>query len=657
MEPIISAKGKSTQLRYELPQRVYDTKVYPVRAPNGSTIVLYGHDSGVGILWRGGRPLKTAAPPPKPPPKVNGTQDAVMILDSDDDEPAKAAPQPPTKAEFEDEEEELDPDQPYPSIIQQLRLPLNTGVFHVAVPQVPMASELRPADTIPPIFSTKIVFVVACADYSVRVITLPLNPPPHAAMERPSSAGSRYGEEIVKIPTHAGHQTIPAGVTVTWTSQGEPSHKQPSEDEMDVDGNGEGAAAPGRRSPRKKQARSRSATGGDGFDLLVASHSAELGGLLNIWRFGLAETSVKVTSPISSYQTLTLPNPATKIAFNTALYPIRRHSRLLVADSSGVARIYDPFASRKRHVNGASFESGAFVALFRTNFERAKANSHSPPVLATRKAVIDATWAGDGHHIVALLADGEWGVWDVDRTGPSPPPDPSAFSLRGFVGTSDGDRSAAGPSSPKARSRTSLAPMTPNTRKRKEETLFHGSSSISIPTRGGISVATLPSANGAAPEDSVVIWYGAEVHRIPDLAKFWSRTVSSSSGTSIPGPGLSPIPDVPLLGEAVTSIDQFGTTAKDARLAIPRDIIIATEHRLIITSNTNQPLGRDTNIAFTRDQAEEEETRRADQALLHHRELDLGGVGRLLEDMETSGSTSRSMVLNPRKVLFAPSAA
>jgi hypothetical protein len=663
MKPTATTSGKQVQLRYELPQRIYDAKIYPVKAPNGSTIVIYGHGTGVGILWRGGRPLKqSTAPPPKPaakpPGKVNGTSsDVVMIIDSDDDAPAKSAPQPPPEAEFEDEEEELDPDQPYPSIIQHLRLALNTEVLHIAIPQIPVVSALRSADTIPAIFSKNIVFTVACADYGVRVITLPLNPPSNDAKETSSGSKSQFGEVILRIPNHAGHQSIPKGVTMTWTARNEPRLGEQSDDDMDVDAEEDTTMTPRRRNAKRRQSRSRSGRrgGAEGYDLLVASHSAEIGGLLKIWRFELTETAVKASNPFAAYQSLTLRKPATRIAFNTAQYPKRRHSQLLITDSSGIARIYDPFAtaSRKRQAGGNT-EPGSYVALFRTTFEPPQSNVPGPPVLTSRKSIIDATWASDGHSILAILADGEWGVWDVDRSGPKPPSDPSAFSIRGYVGTRESTRVNEKTSSPKKNSRSSLVPMTPNTRKTKEEHLFHGASSNpSTPTKGGVSVASLPPINGSVPEDSVVVWYGSDVYRIPNLAQFWGRAASAGDN-SLSRPTMSKVHGITLFGEAINSVGQFETTAKDVRLAIPRDILFTTDHRLLITTNATQLSERDLNVGFEREQAEEEETRRFDRAMLARGELDLGGMDRLLEDMEGSGT--RSTVLgNPRKVLFASS--
>ncbi|KZM20037.1 uncharacterized protein EKO05_0009815 [Ascochyta rabiei] len=663
MQPIATTKGKLTQLRYELPQRVHDATIYPVKAPNGSTILLYGHETGVSVIWRGGRPLKKAAPPPKQAPKpqkVNGANnDAIMIIDSDDDEPAKAAPAPPApQAEFADDEEELDPDQPYPSVIQQIKLSFNTEVLHIAVPRVPTVSTLRPADSLPAIFSKKLVFTATCADSTIRIVTLPLSPPPHSAKEKPLGASSQYGEEMIKFH---GHQSIARGITMTWTSRAEPSAKYETDDEMDMEGEGDVGATPGRRR-RKQQGLSRSRPGtAAGFDMLIATHSAELGGLFKIWRFELTENSVNGAHPIAPYKTVTLRKPASRIAFNTAQYPKRRHSQLLITDLTGTARVYDLFtpAGRKRSASGHT-EPGAFTATFKSTFESMRSNSHTPPILATRKAILDAAWTSDGRHVLALLADGEWGVWDSDQSGPSPPADPAAFSLRGFVGTAEKETSSNGPSSPKRGGRNSLAPMTPNTRRRKEDHLFHGSSSgVAVPTRGGVSVASSTStSNGATPEDSVIIWYGSEIYRIADLAKFWTRNTASARGQSLPGPGLTQLHDIPLLGASISSIAQFDTTVAASRMAIGRDILIAAEHRLVISASTNQALGRDLGAIFALPPAEEEVSRRADQALLSHGELDLGGMDRLLEDMESSGSGLKSLTMgNPRKVLFASSAA
>ncbi|KAL6709531.1 hypothetical protein ACN47E_001466 [Coniothyrium glycines] len=649
MKPIVATQGKLAQLRYELSHRVYASTIYPIKAPNGSSIILYGHETGVGIVWRGGRPLKKSTPTPKQPAKpanVNGTNnDAIMIIDSDDDGPAKAAPQQVQIAEFEDDEEELDPDQPYPSVIQQVSLSLNTQVLYIAVPHIPVVSSLRPAEILPPIFNNKLLFSVACADSTIRVITLPLDPPSNAA-----AAKAQLGANVVKVH---GHQSIPRGITMTWTGKGEPSFDEAEED-MEVDGEGDVTATPGRRR-RQQQSRSRSRPReSEGFDLLVASHSAELGGLVKIWRFGLAESSIAVAHPVVPYKTLTLRKAASRIAFNTALHPKRRHSQLLITDAAGIARIYDPFAapSHMRQRSGGSVETGAFVSTFRSTFESPR-NAHTPVVLAARKPIIDAAWTSDGRHILALLADGEWGVWDADRSGPSPPADPSAFSLRGFVGTLEKDGSSGGASSPKRGARTSLAPMTPNTRRRKEENLFQGTPSTVVANGGGIAVAASLSASGDVLEDTVIIWYGSEIQKIADLAKFWSRAASASAGTTLAGPGLQ-LQDISLLGEAITSISQFDTTPQASRKAIPRDLLVSTEHRLIITVSTTQIIG-------LRAQAlpnHVDDERKTDQALLSRGELDLGGMDRLLENMNGSGAVSKTLTLGgPRKVLFASSAA
>lgn len=681
----VSRSGKNAQLRsvanrelrqllhpthrtsapsYELPHRIHDAKIYPVKAPNGSTVIIYGHENGVRILWRGGRPIKHVAPAPKEQPKpakVNGTgKDVVMIIDSDDDEPPQkpASQAPPAETEYESEEEELDPEAPYPSIIQQIDLPLNVEVLHIAVPRIPPVTPIRTADTMPQIFADKIVFAVACVDYDVRIITLPLSPPSHATKNAPATKNkSRYGEEVRDIKNC--HQSIPTGISVTWTSTSQKDLVDEWIEDMDLDDQEEDDATP--RAPTARPSRTRSQSGNrdetEKWSLLIASSSGEKGGILRIWRFPIAPHGVVVTMPINPYRMEYLSSPAERIAFSSAQYPKRRHSQLLVVNPSGAVRVYDPLAltqKRSRASRQEQPESGTWLATFNTTFEVPKNYSTAVPGLARRKRILDAAWASDGRSIIALMADGEWGIWDVDRSGPKPPSDPSTFSLRGFIGTSASHSSTT--SSLRSRNtRSTLAPMTPNTRRTKEESLFQGStSSQTSVSRGKISIEGLQSRTGGAPEESVIIWYGADTYRIPNFGQFWSRSASGSAG-SLYGPGLARIQGLNMLGESITTIEQFDTTSTAARMATPRDILVVAEHKLLIQTSTAAATGNAESMFSDREREEQERTLRNDQSKLSSGELDVGGMDRLLDSMELDQPRgSNSLVLgNPRKVLFA----
>ncbi|KAJ3518402.1 hypothetical protein NM208_g14523 [Fusarium decemcellulare] len=139
--PRIRRTAQNTQFTYNLSRRVNDVQTYPVQSPQGATILIYGHENGVTIAWRGGKRFKTVKKTPQPE-KQNGTSDdSIMIIDSDDDEPpakAKTTTQFEDKPQFEDEIE----DGPYPEIVQTLDLALGTSVLKVAV----MPMTLTPAE-------------------------------------------------------------------------------------------------------------------------------------------------------------------------------------------------------------------------------------------------------------------------------------------------------------------------------------------------------------------------------------------------------------------------------------------------------------------------------------------------------------------------------
>jgi hypothetical protein len=90
-------------------------------------------------------------------------------------------------------------------------------------------------------------------------------------------------------------------------------------------------------------------------------------------------------------------------------------------------------------------------------------------------------------------------------------------------------------------------------------------------------------------------------------------------------------------------------------MAIPRDLLVVAEHRVVILTSTIAQPGRDLgSTLFDKDRAEEDDMRRADQTLLAQGELDLGGMDRLLDSMESSAADVKTSGLgNPRKVLFA----
>lgn len=568
------------------------------------------------------------------------------MVDLTDDEPS----QPPTvvddDVEFEDEDEEEDEAEPYPPVIQHLDLPLGTEVLYLSFPQVPSPSPYRPADLIPPILSDRIVLSVACADSSVRVITLPLTPPSDArkATDR-SKNKAPYGEQVVRIEGQHGHQSIPRGITMTWSSR--TSNTYPDDIDMDADGSDDDDDTDSLRSRRHI---------GNGdepleWDLVVASHSVEVTGLLHIFRIPLVLKDGHysfTTDPIFPHQTQYLSSPATRVYFSSSSYPSRRHLQLLVADSKGSVKVYDPLAPPRARPRSAGRDVvvepklGAWIASFSTTFEIPKHYKVSNPYLARRKNIVDAKWASDGKSIVALLSDGEWGVWAMDgastaRNASTKPV--STFALRGYVSGSEPkatSSTAFAPAKPSNKS-LALAPMTPNTRRTREETLFHGPAvnNSGDGSHGGISISSSLTSSGQ-PEDSIVIFYGDDMYRIPNLQQFWSRSTHSTGSGSLYGPGLTRVDDVSLFGEPLTDVEQFRKPkGAAARMGVPRDLLIVGDRRLIVLAHAS-PEVKSSNL-FAKELESMDRTDKVDQDLLKRGELDIGGMDRLLDGMATGG--------------------
>lgn len=504
--------------RYNLNRRLHDVKTYPILSPQGSSIVLYGHENGVTVVWRGGRRLKPAKPRSsqsanKTNGSANATDDVVMILDSDEDDTA-----PPASSNFVDKPEfETDPVEEaagYPEVIQTLDLSLSTDVLHIAVLPVPP----RTAGDVsgdPPLLDERMVFAVTCATSSIYVITLPLTPPSHDSKAREElradllagAAGKgKWGESLIRLD---GHFKPADGIAMNLVRDGPDT-----------------AVSRGKPAAR----------------VVVAVHSKDASGILRLWDVPI-DPSTQSPGP-EAFQTEYLPIPLTSISFN----PSPTHSTQLLAVASPQAvRIYDyalPSIPQDDISEGPWPAHGSWLVSLYPPFPRATTTSCS------RKPIVGAEWISHGRAILTLLADGQWGIWDVEGAGPLGNGDSNRLfggkhsgGVRGAALTAfnaSGQLEGTSPLRNAASQRTSFASSNDlNTSVRRDPlvSMLSGGPERLASVKGGVEVIQLPSSRGlVSGEESAVLWIGGSdtlVCVVPVVSKFWDTQVRRSAGGGV----------------------------------------------------------------------------------------------------------------------------
>ncbi|KAF4456535.1 hypothetical protein F53441_1367 [Fusarium austroafricanum] len=500
--PRIRRTAQNTQFTYNLSRRVNDVQTYPVYSPQGATILIYGHENGVTIAWRGGKRFKTSKKAPQPE-KQNGTaDDSIMIIDSDDDEPpakSKTASHYEDKPQFEDEIE----DSPFPEIVQTLDLALGTAVLKVAVmPMTPTPAE-DAAWGGARVLTEKMVFAVSCVTNDVYVISLPLTPPSPESKARPElrndllagRAGSgAWGESLILL---GGQNRHSEGIAINLI--------MPTATER-----------PGTKSRA-----------------VVASHCREASGVLRLWDVPL-DAGDKHAKSVEPFQIEYLPSPLTSISFNST-----HTTQLLAVSALQGVRIYD-FARPSftdTDATGPFPVQGSWLLSMYQPFARPS---------STRKPIIDAAWIAHGRAILILLADGMWGIWDVDGVSPagsgaalSSKLQPgvkgaalTTFSASGYLEGTSSLRSIT--TQNKEHTTGEFAPMTPHTRRQATASLSSAITLDRLATiRGGIKVLSLPTSGNAIQDEAVVLWVGGLEHVcvIPGITRFWDSQLRKAAGT------------------------------------------------------------------------------------------------------------------------------
>ena len=564
----------------------------------------------------------------------------------DDEDQAPDAPLGDTTL-FDDDEEEYNPSEPYLPIVQTLDLNIGIEVLSLAFPHLPATLQKTSLDSLPIFMSNKLICALTCSDFIIRVLTVPLMPPSPQSKARPelrnavSNLNTReglFGEQMFTFTGEPSHRSIPKGVSITITAR----TLEDEDDDMEDDEQIDRIRATSRTASRS---RSRSRLGrDDSWDLLVASHSSGLSGLLLMYRVPLATDGVRISPEHQTpWRIQNLASPAVAVEFNTALHPAARHSLLLVAEAAGNVRILDS-------VPRSRAAQSLWLVSLHSGFET------SQDSIIRRRPILDAKWVLGGKSILVLLADGKYGIWDIENAGPKStntvkaPRSLMTFALDGWVGNSLKSRPMMKSSATKDESRTKLVPMTPSTRKMKQEALFAGPNTVAQReglARGGLSVCPARElSNSGADDESVLFWHESNTMIIPSLLTHWQNKVRQSGnlfGTGAKGEPLL-INNVQLGGQSFNEVDLLLCSKQPAKEFMSRaEILITGEHRLlIITPPLVEP-------APPPETSPPPLSSSIDQQLLARGELDVHGMDRILAGMsngDTPTHSSRNYSLN-----------
>ena len=499
-----------------------------------------------------------------------GTDDSVMIIDSDDEQvppDKKATDKFVDKPEFDDEEDPLNQD-----VTQTLDLSLGTAALQIAVLPVIEDSSEDAGGQGPSLLREKIIFAVSSVMNDVYLVTLPLTPPSPESKARPElrtdlMAGNAWsgvwGQSIVSL---GGQRRRSDGIALNLT-------------------------------PKTSQA--------DPYKVIIASHCREASGTLRLWEVSL-ESKERTSRPVEPFQTEFLPKPLSAISFN----PNHKTQILAISPNDGV-RVYDyalPAVPADPEASGSLPAQGSWLLTLYQPFAKG---------LSSRKPILDAAWIAHGRAIFTLLADGMWGIWDIDGASPSSSGASmssklksgirgaaiAAFSVSGYI---EGTSSLRNTTSQGVDDLTEeFVPMTPHTRRQATASLgSNGRLDRLAAVHGGLAVMSLPSSGKALQDESMALWVGGldQVFVISGVQRFWDSQLRRGAGGGVNlFSGAQPTKMIKLLdlrtglvgerccgAQLTLSFPSPKTHDLQDSSGLPVDVVIQGESRLVFVQESDE---------------------------------------------------------------------
>lgn len=579
-------------ISYTLPFHASDANVYPLLSPDGASIVVYGHEEGLSLF-------KIYAQGAEVQP-FSSRNDQNVVVDNNKDESSHNRPK----------------------LSKWLDIELESPVQHIAFPPI-SAHSTNNGSHVPDSLASNLTIAASCEDLSIVLISVAFA----AEQDKDNDPESRTHVKTTYISRGGGHQEAISAITITWTAD--------SFQQLD------------------KDLGSRSKGRGNGSDdasltFLVASASTTGSGLLIVCEipFEAHFANKPDVYTIILRQLVRLPLLGSTLAFNSSVYPSSSHlSLLLTSPAYGIVKIYDlarcgVLLTKRREGSEISTDPDDTLPITSIDTSLTLHAAHTNAAQSRRKAILDASWTSSGQAILALLEDGEWGLWYIHL-----PDSMMSSSYGGGQLTSLGQLAATSPvkRASKTKMSGSLAPMTPHTRKTRSADLFGQTSHLpsnslasSIKT-GRITLCSSPRWN-TAPDDTFVLSYDGIHHYLPSLQAL-RQSLSEEGRAPRAGIGrLQVLPEVRLGGgqrlgtctihglSGAKSSGFLGTLGQTPNLAV------LTDTRLIIfTKPEAQAKGAPSirNLVF-RNIGESKRT----ISQPSNQTLDVEGIDKILDSME-----------------------
>ncbi|KAI4155191.1 MAG: hypothetical protein LQ341_000224 [Variospora aurantia] len=556
MKPDVQRIDSLFHLCYNQSVRIYTAKAYPILSPNGSTIFLIGCENGLQILWHGGRLARTHR---------KGSADGNKIhLNFVETEGEAESSLHSEGLHAQQDEDDYDSSMPCKSLVQSIKLPFGTAVLQLAVPYIPTDALQQHHKTLPALYTKNLVMAVVCSDSSVRLVILPLAPPTESAKRKAEAAGKTfvankqsgvYGERTLIISEGSDYPGVPKCVALTLTHA---LVETSSDLDVDRDDDKPGSVTSIDHRPTSRtwtRSISRSRAKNEAWDILVASCSSNASSPLLIHRAAMSSNGSRVEINRVPWSIQHVRSPLVSLQFHPALPGDKMNGRLLAAESNGMVKILScPFT-------GASPRSSCLVSL-NTNCQPSRGNR------GMRQYILDAQWMLGGKAVLALLDDGEWGLWNLEGYGPrfsrrtiraqTPRFDLYfSFAICDYIGHRPNTLKAseANPPTQDGFKAVRIDSTTPNTRRKRQENLFSGPlRDRDRPARGSIS--TVPNGSSRKFDEAVLLWHNDELLVIPSLRTYLENRTQGHGNLFSNGPKgeATILSNVSLRGERHTSV-------------------------------------------------------------------------------------------------------